>query len=294
MFQTDRLVPFHLGSVRFDPVKALWFWSMLVIALIAGAPVLSPSLVFLSLILTFFTLCVGHSVGLHRCIIHRSFAISRPGRAVLAWFFVLAGLGGPLTWARLHAWRDYWQNHAQCPAWFGYRHGLFTDFVWNLHMSYRPVDREAEKRLPPDVLNDPWLRFLERTWPLHHVMLAALLFLWGGSGAVAVCLCGRVAISILAHQIIGYASHVHGHRRFLIDGAQECGTNNWWLGVISFGEGFHNNHHAFPRSARMGMNAYDLDLGWYVIKVMERAGLVDSVRAWHREPGLPSGIRDVN
>ncbi|HXX92081.1 MAG TPA: fatty acid desaturase, partial [Planctomycetota bacterium] len=105
----------------------------------------------------------------------------------------------------------------------------------------------------------------------------ALALVWG-PGAVAVVVCARTAGSILGHWFIGYASHAWGERRYAIEGASESGTNNWLWGVISFGEGFHNTHHAFPRSARMGLRAGELDLGWWAVLGLRTAGLVWQVR----------------
>lgn len=105
---------------------------------------------------------------------------------------------------------------------------------------------------------------------------------------VAVCVCARTAAGIVGHWFIGYATHAWGERRFEIPGATESGTNIWLLGVLSFGEGFHNNHHALPRSARMGIRARELDLGWLVIRALEALGLVRGVTAWHRAGAPPS------
>jgi stearoyl-CoA desaturase (delta-9 desaturase) len=275
-------VPPELGRVRFDLGKTLWLWGMAISGLAIGIPAATPSTLAASSVLLCLTLCLGHSVGLHRGIIHRTYEAPRAVRNTLAYLCVLTGLGGPLSWARFHAVRDYWQNHPDCPRYFAYRHSLARDFIWNLHMRFEPADARADHRLPPDVLGDPWLRFLERTWPLHNLGLALAILAAFGPGAVAVCVCARIATSITAHWFIGYAAHVWGERRFEIAGAAESGTNVWLLGVLSFGEGFHNNHHALPGSARMGMRARDLDLGWLAIRALEVLRLVRGVRAWHR------------
>ncbi len=278
MFIIKGLVPETVGRVRLDPVRALWFWSMVAGGLVWGLPALSPALTALALTLTLLTLCLGHSVGLHRGIIHRAYDCSPLLRGFLAWIFVLSGLGGPLSWARLHAVRDYWQNREDCPRFFAYDHGLLRDFFWNLHCRFEPVDDRAEGRLPGDVLRDPWLRFLEATWPLHVLALAIVLGATLGAGAVAVCVCARSAAGIAGHWFVGYAAHAWGERPHRIAGAKESGTNLRLLGVLSFGEGFHNNHHAFPRSARMGLRPGQFDLGWAAVRVLRGLDLVRDVR----------------
>jgi stearoyl-CoA desaturase (delta-9 desaturase) len=255
---------------------------MFIPGLVIGIPSVTPTTLIVSLILTFLTLCVGHSVGLHRGIIHRTYETGRVVKGTLAYLFVLSGLGGPISWARLHAIRDFWQNRSDCPRYFAYGHSIARDFIWNLHLRFEPVDDRADNRLPADVLHDPWLQFLERTWPLHILVLAIAIRATMGPGAVAVCVCARTAASILGHWGVGYAAHAWGERRFILPGAAESGTNVWILGLLSFGEGFHNNHHAFPTSARMGMRSGEFDLGWLVIRVLERLSLVRRVCAWHR------------
>ena len=266
------LVPPEVGRVRFDLAKSLWLWGMLVPGVALGIPALTLRSAIASLALTFLTLCVGHSVGLHRGIIHRTYSAHAFTRGVLAYLFVLSGLGGPLSWARLHAVRDYWQNQVDCPRYFAYEHSLAEDFLWNLHCRFEPADLRADRRLPADVLGDGWLAFLERSWPVHILALAALVAATLGPDAVAVCICARTAIGILGHWFIGYAAHVWGRRPFAVAGAKESGTNVWLLGVLSFGEGFHNNHHAFPQSARMGLSYREPDLGWGVIALFTRLG----------------------
>src|SRR6185295_3750724 len=128
MFIIKGLVPVGVGRVRLDPVRALWLWGMAVPGLVVGIPALTPATTSLALLLMLLTLCLGHSVGLHRGIIHRAYETGPVVRGFLAWLFVLSGLGGPLSWAKLHAVRDYWQNRADCPPYFAYDHGLLRDF----------------------------------------------------------------------------------------------------------------------------------------------------------------------
>lgn len=276
------LVPRTIGRVRFDGSKSLWLWGMLATGVVYGIPAATPRLVAASAALAVLTLCLGHSVGLHRGVIHRTYETNRTVRGALVYLFVLSGLGSPLAWARLHAVRDYWQNRLDCPRYFAYDHSLARDFVWNLHTTFEPADARAEATLRPDVTIDPWLRFLDRTWRLHVVLLAAVVYVASGPAGVAVCICARTAAGILGHWFVGYAVHAWGERRFHVAGARESGTNVWALGVLSFGEGFHNNHHAHPNSARMGMRRFDLDLGWAFVRAFEVLGIVRQVRAWHR------------
>lgn len=267
-----------IGRVRFDLARSAWLWTMIGTGVI-GALVATPATIAIAFALHLLTLCAGHSAGLHRGLIHGTYRAGPVVRGVLAYLSVMTGLGGPLTWSRLHAVRDHWQNQPECPAYFRYQHSLARDFVWYLHCRFEPCDRRAEARLPPGLLTDRWLGFLEHTWPLHVVALALVVTAMLGPAAAATIVGTRTALGLLGHWFIGYAAHRWGTRRFVVAGAAESGTNVWLLGVLSFGEGFHNNHHQFPGSARMGQRWYELDLGYWVIRGLAALGLVRDVRA---------------
>jgi stearoyl-CoA desaturase (delta-9 desaturase) len=278
-------MPRDVGLVAFSPAKSAWLWVNLAAALwvlwagVALVPLLA------ALVLTFLTLCIGHSVGLHRGIIHETFVMRRWLRYVLVGLFVLTGLGGPLAWIQLHYVRDYWQNQRQCPAYFAYRHSLVKDFYWNLHCAFVPTksaDKWRRYAIPVHLTEDAYLRFLQHTWWIWNCLFFVVLWLTLGLGAALVLGPARVAGAIVGHWIIGFWTHKYGDRPFAISGASETGSNSVALGWISFGEGFHNNHHAFPESARIGHKPWELDIGWWVIRLFEHVGLVRDVRCWSR------------
>ncbi len=262
-----------IGRVRFAPAKAAWLWTMIVIGAI-GVIVATPSSLAIAAVLHVLTLCFGHSVGLHRGIIHRSYQASPRVFGVLAYLAVLTGLGGPLTWIRLHGVRDHWQNQPDCPPYFGYRHSLARDFLWNLHYRFVATDARADRRLPDGLYADRWLQFLERTWALHILGLAGVITATLGLAAAATIVGTRTALALLGHWFVTYAAHRWGTQPRVTPGASESGTNVWLLGVLSFGEGFHNNHHAFPGSPRMGLTRCQLDLGWCAIRALRALRLV--------------------
>lgn len=270
------------GQVELAPVKAGWLYVNLVLGLVALPYAASAGTFAGGVAATFLTLCVGHSVGLHRGIIHRTYRCRRWVRCAMAYLFALSGLGGPISWMGVHYARDHWQNRADCPRFFGYGHGIGADYHWNLHCQFVPGP-SAPHGVPEEDARDPFLLFLQRTWLLHPILAAIVVAaLWGPAVAGATC-CLRVAAGILGHWFVGYVSHNVGYMRWEIDEASSEGRNVLVLGVVSFGEGFHNNHHAHPQSARMGMKWYEVDAGWAVVRCLEAVGLVHGVRAWHRE-----------
>lgn len=273
------LTPHRVGRVRYSPEKIAWLYGVGALAVL-GLPHVTWTRGLVAAGLGFLTACCGHSVGLHRGIIHRAFRMAPGLRRALLLLFCQTGLGGPLSWIRLHHVRDAWQSRPDTPAYFAYRHGLVADYVWNLHMAFEPADpadMSARYGVPRELERDPLLRGLEATWRLQVIAAFAAVWLSFGFGAAAVVVAGRVAVTILVHWFVGYASHVHGRRPFEIDNATEEGRDGWLLGAVSFGEGFHNTHHAMPRSARMGLGRWDLDLGFVVVRLFRRLGWVDDV-----------------
>ena len=275
------LVPARLGRVTFSWTKVLWLWGHGLATLVWLPGAFDGARCAGALAATYLTLCLGHSVGLHRGLIHRTYAAPRAVARALLVLFTLTGLGSPRAWIRLHRVRDHWQNRPDCPRYFAYRHGLPRDFWWNLHLAFEPVSWR-EYGLDARLERDRFLGFLDRAWWILVLAQHALLWWLFGFETAIVCGVARTSGGIVGHWFVGYWTHKHGERRFTLPGASEHGSNSLLLGWISFGEGFHNNHHALPDSARMGIRAREFDLGWLTIVALERLGLVRDVRSWSR------------
>ena len=112
---------------------------------------------------------------------------------------------------------------------------------------------------------------------LQQTPLAIGLWLAGGWGYVFWGICGRVTVSILGHWFIGFFAHNQGQRDWYIQGAAVQGHNIAFCGLITFGECWHNNHHAFPGSARLGLKRGQLDPGWQVLKIFEKLGIAQDL-----------------
>jgi fatty-acid desaturase len=271
----------HMGRLELGLGKVAWLYFVLGSAALVVLFPPSPTAAASAFAMTVVTLCAGHSVGLHRGVIHRSYRCSKWLRGLLAYLFVQTGIGGPIGWVRLHYVRDYYQNQAHCPRYFAYDHSLCRDYFWNLHLRFIPRDA-ALYGVPESDERDRWLRFLELTWPAHVVALGVALWLTLGPSVAIACVPVRVAVSVLGHWFVGFTAHKTGLVRYELDGSAEIGRNLPLLGILSFGEGFHNNHHANPGSARMGETHYELDAGWYLLLALERVGLVHDLQATGR------------
>jgi stearoyl-CoA desaturase (delta-9 desaturase) len=249
-----------------------------VVALVYAPRTFSLGALAVLVVTVYLTACVGWSVGVHRSIIHRSFECPRWLRYVLAYLSTLAGIGGPLYTYQSHNTRDYYQSLPNGPDISGY-HRSFLYSYWSLLLR-RPHPAAAQP-VPDEVANDPVLRFLDRTNLLNQIPVVGLLYLIGGWDYVVWGGIMRIAVVFDLFASVNYFCHARGYRRFRIRGCTEEGRNNVVLGFIGMGEGWHNNHHAYPRSARMGMAWWELDLGYITIRLLQAAGLAWNVKTPH-------------
>ena len=249
---------------------------MLLTAVVLGPPFFTWSAFGLFLVLTYASLLVGHSVGMHRMMIHRTFTCSKPVERALIYVGVLVGLSGPFGVIRIHDTRDWAQRQPICHDFFAHKRSLPQDLIWNLAFRF-DFERPPNLTIEPNLANDPWYRFMERTWPLHQGLLAVVLYLAGGWPWVIWCVSARIIVSTAGHWMITYFCHNPGERRWRVKGAYVQATNLPGLGLLTYGECWHNNHHAFPESARIGLDRGQTDPGWWVIRLMEKLGVARNV-----------------
>lgn len=278
------------GTVSFSTKKTLWLYFMLIPVCFIDFGQITAVTTSLVIGLTLLTVGLGHSIGLHRGVIHKSYKTSRVFRNISLYLFVLTGLGSPKSWLKQHYYRDYWQNRKDCPRYFRYQHSLWTDFIWNLHLQFHPNDMERYQ-IPKEDLNDPWIQWLNKTWYLHNIGLMLVIWLLFDFNTMLVTTFLRTSTIILGHWYIGYASHKFGYHWYKIKGADESGYNDVLLGLLSFGEGFHNNHHSHPSSAKFSLKWYEVDLAWYLVLLLEKLGIIYEVKR-HATTLKPTAIMD--
>jgi len=132
---------------------------------------------------------------------------------------------------------------------------------------------------------------LERTWRLHQLPLAAALYLLGGWGWVVWGVGVRLFVSLTGHWLVGYLAHNRGGQTWWIKDAAVQGYNVRGFALLTMGESWHNNHHAYPGSARLGLHAGEWDLGWLVLRGLARLGLVWDLATPETLPARPERLR---
>jgi len=254
-------------------MRSLWNGGMMLAGTILG-PLLftwSAFAVFLSLLL--ITMCTGHSVGFHRRLIHRTFQCRKRLERLLVWSGTLVGMEGPFWVVRAHDTRDWAQRQPRCHPYLRHSSGLLRDGWWNLHCRLT-LERPPQFDPGPGIGDDPFYRFLQRTWMLQQLPLALLLYAFGGWPWVVWGICARVTVGVSMHWFVGYICHTHGPQSWLVDEGAVQAHDVPWAAIPSMGESWHNNHHAFPASARHGLYPGQIDIGFGFIKLLERFGLV--------------------
>lgn len=264
------------GRVVWDPVHSLWNGGMLAETLAFGPATFSLGALAVFVVTTGATLLLGHSVGFHRRLIHGSFDCALWLERTLVWCGTLVGMSGPFWMIRTHDLRDWAQRQPDCHDYLAHRRPMAVDAVWQMH-------GRLELDHPPTfdlgrIGRDPFYRFLERTWMLQQAPVAAVLWLVGGWRFVVWGVCARVSISVIGHWFVGHLAHRRGPRTWLVREAGVQAHDVPWAAIPTMGEAWHNNHHAWPGSARIGLYPGQSDWGFRFIQLLERLGLAWDVR----------------
>ena len=231
----------------------------------------SWSAVAVALFLHWITGCLGITLGWHRLVAHRSFKAPK----WLEYFFVFCGSlacqHGPIEWIGLHrhhhAFSDQPVDH----------HSSTKGFWWS-HMGWIfyevPADSDVP-RLTKDIANDPFYLFCERYFLLMQVALGLLLYAVGGWSFVLWGIFVRLVAVYHCTWFVNSATHKFGYRTYE---SGDYSTNCWWVALVTYGEGWHNNHHAFQFSARHGLQWWEVDITWMTIQLLGKLGLATKIK----------------
>lgn len=266
----------NIGEVRLDLIKLIWVGSMLLLGTVGSALTASLGSVILFISFTAITLCLGHSLGMHRRFIHRSYTCPKWVEYLFVHLGTLVGLAGPMSMLKTHDLRDWAQRQPECHDYFSHGSRWLQDAYWQLVCSIH-LDNPPKFEPEQEISDDEIYLWMERTWMLQQLPWAILFYALGGWGWVFWGVCSRVSISVIGHWLIGYFAHNMGHRDWHIKGAAVQGHNIPWTALVTMGENWHNNHHAFPHSAKLGLYVGQWDPGWWVLKCLERIGLVGNL-----------------
>lgn len=275
------------GRVRWSASKSIWIGSMTAVALVLGPLTFSWHAFALFVFTTMVTLCAGHSVGLHRRLIHNSFDCPIWLEYACVYLGVMVGMAGPIGMIRQHDLRDWAQRQAECHPYLKHGRSFWNDAWWQLHCELS-LRNGPTFRLEQRLASDKFIHWLEKTWMWQQAPWAVIFFAVGGWGWVVWGICARVAVSVTGHWLVGHFAHRHGPMTWEVRGAGVQGHDVPIAAWVSMGESWHNNHHAFPGSARLGLLPNQPDPGWSLIKLFEFLGVAWNIKTPESLPRRPA------
>ena len=217
---------------------------------------------------------LGISLGYHRLHTHRSYRAPR----LLEYFFAICGSltleGGPITWVATHRIHHQKSDHEGDP------HSP-RDGMWWSHVGWILFGESLDRltgivcKYAPDLGKDRFYVWLNKYFWFPLVVLAAALLAIGGWQLFLWGICVRVVFGLHATWLVNSATHMWGGRRF---STRDDSRNNWWVALLTFGEGWHNNHHAHPTSARHGLAWYEFDPSWITLTILRKLGIAKAVQ----------------
>ncbi len=249
-----------LAASHAAAIAALFFWSW-------------PAIVC-AVILYWMAGSLGIGMGFHRLLTHRGYQVPRLVEYFLVTCGTLAVEGGPILWVTTHR-----IHHAHTDK-KGDPHtprdgGWWAHMGWILRGTAQDHSQATLERYAPDLIKDRYYVWLDRFHYLPSVVLMIALFAFGGWGMMLWGIFLRVTLGHHSTWLVNSATHLWGRRRFA---TLEDSRNSWWVALLTFGEGWHNNHHAFPTSAQHGLRWYEIDLNWWGIKCLQLLGLARTIK----------------
>jgi stearoyl-CoA desaturase (delta-9 desaturase) len=217
---------------------------------------------------------LGISMGYHRLHTHRSYKVPRALEYVFAVCGSLTLEGGPISWVathRIHHQRSDQPGDPHSPR----EGGWWAHMGWILMGEAKHNNTRLMSKYAPDLAKHRFYVWLNNYHWLPLAALGAVLFAIGGLPLVLWGVFVRVVFGLHATWLVNSATHMWGARRFA---TRDDSRNNWWVALITFGEGWHNNHHAHPTSARHGLAWYEFDPSWIQIRILKFLGVARSVQ----------------
>jgi len=222
---------------------------------------------------------LGIGLGYHRLLTHRSFKAPKWLEYTLTIFAAMAIQDDAPKWVATHRIHHQFVETDKDPH--STRPGFWwAHMEWILRGTAQDHDEATLKRYVPDLLKDKFHVLLAKYYYIPLVLSGFLLFAIGGWSMVLWGVFVRIVFGWHSTWFVNSATHFFGKRRFA---TEDDSTNNAWVAILTFGEGWHNNHHAQPTSARHGLKWYEFDMNWLTIRLFEKLGWAKQIRIFDTE-----------
>jgi fatty-acid desaturase len=258
-------------------VNTLFFIALHIGALLAFIPSnFSWTAVGVAFLLYWISGGLGVTLGFHRLITHRSFVTPKWLEYLLALCGTLACQGGPIEWVGTHRIHHLHSDTENDP------HDSNKGFWWS-HIGWLIFQSPSQSQIPrftKDIGEDPVYQFLQKNFIFIQIALGAVLLFLGGWSFVVWGIFARIVWVYHCTWLVNSATHKFGYQSYE---SGDRSTNCWWVAVLVFGEGWHNNHHAYQYSARHGLEWWEIDMTWMTIQLLEVFGLATNIKLAERK-----------
>lgn len=248
-------------------------------ATVHGLALLAPwffswSALGVMLLLHWFLGSIGICLGYHRLLSHRSFQVPRWLEYAIALIGATAMQGGPIFWVAGHRLHHAHTEDRDKDPYAATKGFWWSHMLWIFYPKTEFFEYEQYQRYAPDLARQPFYRWLNQYFMLLQIPLAILLYGLGGWSWLIYGMCLRAVLLWHSTWFINSVTHLWGYRRF------DCADNSrnlWWAAILTYGEGWHNNHHAHPHVAKAGWCWWELDVTWWAIRTLQILGLARKV-----------------
>jgi len=237
----------------------------------------------ISIVLYWASVGLGISMGYHRLHTHRSYKLPRALEYFLALCGTLSLEGGPIFWVATHRIHHQYSDKPGDPH--SPREGAWWAHIgWLLTGESKHNDTKLMAKYAPDLAKDPFYAYLNTYHWIPIIVVSALLLAFGGLPLLLWGTCMRLTFGLHATWTVNSVTHLWGSRRF---STRDDSRNNVIIALLTFGEGWHNNHHAHPTSARHGLAWYEIDFSWIQISILKFLGIAKAVRVAKVHTAIP-------
>jgi fatty-acid desaturase len=226
-----------------------------------------------AVLLHWLTCSIGICLCYHRTFSHRSLKLHGPAKFFGLYAAALAGEGSPLRWTMVHRIHHGHSDEAGDPH-SPLEGSWWSHLLWMFINQPDDLQQSAYRQYVPDLMRDKTVLFFEKTWFFWYLASAAALYAIGGLPMFLWAVCVRTVVAYHSTWFVNSATHLWGYRNYQ---TTDESRNLWWVAILSYGEGWHNNHHAHPRIARAGHRWWEVDPTWMAIKLLRATGMATEV-----------------
>ncbi|GAB4226332.1 MAG: fatty acid desaturase [Elainellaceae cyanobacterium] len=217
---------------------------------------------------------IGICLGYHRLLTHRSLQVPKSLEYAIALLGALALQGGPIFWVAGHRRHHIYTEDIDKDPYSAKRGFWWSHMGWLLYKRPEFFEYASNQKFAPDLAKAAFYRWLDRYYLLLQIPLGIGLYLLGGWSFVIYGLFVRAVLLWHSTWLINSASHITGYRSHESD---DNSRNLWWAAILTYGEGWHNNHHAYPNVAKAGWKWWEIDMTWWAIVTLKQLGLVQKI-----------------